>query len=204
MNTIDNVTAWFDRAAPAYGDGVVARAVKAWEARAVLAVSAPVPARVLELGCGAGDYTRRLLAAGAQEVVAVDRSSAMLRRAAGVGVRQVQSDAADLCLNDTFPLVFSAGMLEFVPDPSAVFAVAAGHAEPDAALVLFVPVAGMAGERYRRWHADHGVVVRLFDERSLQDLAAPSGWQLRAARRVWPFGLAARFSARSSLIPAED
>jgi len=190
---IDNVTAWFDHAAPAYGDGLAARMVKAWEARAVLALASPVPARVLELGCGAGDYTRRLLAAGAMEVVAVDRSPAMLTRAGGARVRQVQCDAADLSLNDTFPLVFSAGMLEFVPDPAAVFSVATAHAAPDAALTLFVPVTGLAGERYRAWHASHGVVVRLFDEGALRELGAAAGWTLTATRRVWPFGLAARF-----------
>lgn len=197
---IDNVTAWFDRAAPGYGGGLAARLVKGWEARAVLGLASPVPARVLELGCGAGDYTRRLLAAGAIEVVAVDRSPAMLRRAAGEGVRQVQCDAADLRLDDTFPLVFSAGMLEFVPDAAAVFAVAAAHAAPDAALVLFVPVVGLAGERYRAWHASHGVDVRLFDEAALRDLGAASGWQMTSTRRVWPFGLVARFRASNKTI----
>jgi SAM-dependent methyltransferase len=201
---LDNVTAWFDRAAPAYGDGVFARLVKAWEARAVFAVTGPVPSPVLELGCGAGDYTRRLLAAGAREVVAVDRSLAMLDRARGDGVRTILSDAAHLSLSETFPLVFSAGMLEFVPDPTAVFAVAAAHAQPDAALVMFVPVVGVAGERYRAWHASHGVVVQLFDERALEGLGAAWGWRLVATRRVWPFGLAARFCRSFLNISSED
>jgi len=79
--------------------------------------------RVLELGCGTGEYT--LFAAGlAGMVVGVDVSEGMLEalaeRADTQGVRNLhalQGDVADLALGDTsFDFVYSFSTLYYVPD----------------------------------------------------------------------------------------
>lgn len=70
---------------------------------AVLELCAPVGgARVLDLGCGEGYVARKLMRAGACEVVGVDLSGAMIDAArseearAPLGVRYEQGDATDL------------------------------------------------------------------------------------------------------------
>jgi SAM-dependent methyltransferase len=189
---VDAVTAWFEAAAPAYARGGLGRATQAWEARAVMAMVGGVPPRALELGCGSGAYTRRLRAAGASEVVAVDRAPAMVAAAAGPGVRGVVADAAELALGEVFDLVLCAGMLEFVDRPERVLARAADHLAAAGRVVLFVPRPGLGGRAYQAWHAGHGVPVRLFDEAAVDALARGAGLRVTASRRVLPFGLAAR------------
>lgn len=161
-----------------------------------MAEAAPVQGRVLELGCGAGAYSRRLVAAGAEAVVAVDRSAAMLRAASAPGVEPLNADAALLSLPERFGLVVSAGMLEFVPDPGAVLRVVRAHLTPDGRAVLLVPRDGWLGDRYRAWHGSHGVPVRLFSRASLTAAADAAGLRVERAREVAPFALVARLRAR--------
>jgi SAM-dependent methyltransferase len=70
-------------------------------------VHAAVPdgAKILELGCGTGRVTRRLVALG-HPVVAVDESAEMLRELYGVaGVETVQGRIEELDLGRRFPVV---------------------------------------------------------------------------------------------------
>ena len=72
--------------------------------------------RVLEVGCGTGAITKRLLAAGAQ-VTAIDRSSDMLdvarRRAPGADYRQCDVTSAEL--GDGYDCVVLAFVLHELP-----------------------------------------------------------------------------------------
>jgi len=77
----------------------------------------------LDLACGPGAFTRRLLdAAGERLVVAVDSSLAMLRRArrAAPGAALVRADALTLPFqNDAFGAVVSLAALDLFPDAEA-------------------------------------------------------------------------------------
>jgi ubiquinone/menaquinone biosynthesis C-methylase UbiE len=188
----DAVTAWFEAVASTYDRGWTARATKAWEARAVMKLVGPTSGRVLELGCGAGAYTRRLLAAGASEVVAVDRAAAMAALAAGPGVRTVVADATKLALGERFPIILCAGMLEFVDDVGAVMATMERHLAPGGRAVVFVPRRCLAGHLYRAWHLRHGLAGRLFDLDALASAGREAGLAIHTARDVLPFGLVAR------------
>jgi SAM-dependent methyltransferase len=94
---------------------------------------------VLELGAGAGFYTRELTRRGARQVWAVDISSAMLAALPAGRITPVLGDAAMIRLDRRFPVPLSTGMLEFVADPAAMLANAAHHAEASARFVILVP-----------------------------------------------------------------
>jgi len=80
--------------------------------------------RVVDLGCGTAELTRRLHEAlGARETLGIDASPAMLERArvrAGAGLRVEQGDIADFRGDGAFDLVFSNAALHWLPDHRAL------------------------------------------------------------------------------------
>jgi SAM-dependent methyltransferase len=147
---------------------------------------------VLELGAGAGFYSRELTHRGARQVWAVDISSAMLAALPAGRITPVLGDAATIRLERRFSVLLSTGMLEFVDDPAAVIANAAHHAEPGACFVILAPRASILGQLYRGFHRSHGIDVRLFDRNWFATFAPRSGWQVRTIAQVAPFSLIVR------------
>jgi SAM-dependent methyltransferase len=147
---------------------------------------------VLELGAGAGFYTRELTRRGARQVWAVDISSAMLAALPPGRITPVLGDAATIRLERRFPVLLSTGMLEFVDDPAAVLANAAHHAETGARFVILAPQATILGHLYRGFHRSHGIDIHLFDRNWFDAFAPRSGWQVHASARVGPFSLVVR------------
>jgi SAM-dependent methyltransferase len=147
---------------------------------------------VLELGAGAGFYTRELTRRGARQIWAVDISGAMLAALPAGRITPVLGDAATIGLDRRFPVVLSTGMLEFVDDPAAVLANAAHHAETGARFVILAPQANILGHLYRRFHRSHGIGIHLFDRTWFETFAPSSGWHVRAMARVPPFSLVVR------------
>jgi trans-aconitate methyltransferase len=94
---------------PALGDGVLA----------LLAVQ--TGERVLDLGCGDGVLTARLIAAGAA-VIGVDSAPAMVAAARSRGVDARLGDASALDVEPPFDAVFSNAALHWVPRAEAVVA----------------------------------------------------------------------------------
>lgn len=165
------------------------------EARALLRVVGPVEGRrVLDLGAGAGYYTRLVLGRGARDAVAVDLSRAMVAEVGPERTLRLVADAAGVSLRRRFDLILTAGVLEFARDPVAVLANAAVLAAPGAALAALVPVDSAGGRLYRSYHRRHGIAVRLYSRESLGGAAAAAGWRLEATQRVWPYTLVARLA----------
>jgi SAM-dependent methyltransferase len=194
---LDRTTEYFNRQAASYQvastRGLWSR-IRSRESRAVMALANPVEgADVLELGCGAGFYTRALLARGAVHVWAVDRATEMLRALPRDGVTPVLGDAATVELGRTFPLIVAAGIFEFVA-PARVLANAAAHAAPGARLVVLYSAPTLAGRAFRAFHARHGVDARLHSRAEFDEAAAGSGWSIGEWRACGLFGLAARYS----------
>ncbi len=105
---------------------------------------------ILELGCGAGFYTRLLLALDARHVWAVDLSMQMLEQLPKEGVTPVLGDATKVDPGRKFDTLASAGMLEFVPDAEAALRHAAACATAGARLVLLFPTDTLLIFSYRR------------------------------------------------------
>ena len=75
--------------------------------------------RVLDLGCGDGALTQRLVAAGCQ-VVAIDSSPEQVWAALERGLDARVADAAALGFDDEFDAVFSNAVLHWIKDADAV------------------------------------------------------------------------------------
>ena len=77
--------------------------------------------RVLDIGCGDGALTERLVGAGCR-VVAIDSSAAQVRAARARGIDARVADARDLHFDREFDAVFSNAVLHWVTDPDAALA----------------------------------------------------------------------------------
>lgn len=194
---LNDATEYFNRQAADYGaasNRFPWSWLRAWERRSVLGLMGPLHrAEVLELGCGAGYYTRVLLQEGAARVWAVDRAQEMLRQLPpDPRITTVQGDAASVRLERTFPAIAALGVFEFV-EASDVLRNAALHADPRAWLVVLFSLQSVPGMLIRGFHASHGVDARLYSLRHFEHAARSTGWQLEANRKAGLFGMAARF-----------
>jgi len=81
---------------------------------------APQPGeRILDLGCGDGALTLRLLEQGCS-VVAVDASAEMVEAARALGLDARRMDGQALLFSNEFDAVFTNAALHWMPDPEAV------------------------------------------------------------------------------------
>lgn len=85
--------------------------------------------RILDLGCGDGALTQRLLQAGAN-VVGIDASADMVDAARAAGIDARVADASVLDFGPEFDAVFSNAALHWMTDPDAVIAGVARALKP--------------------------------------------------------------------------
>jgi SAM-dependent methyltransferase len=147
---------------------------------------------ILELGAGAGFYTREFVQSGARHVWAVDLSEAMLASLPPGPITRVVGNAAEIELGRCFEVIVCAGMMEFVTEPASVLANAARHAKPRARFVILAPRRGGFSHLYRHFHRRHDLNIHLFDRGWFEMHAPRVGWQIAAAVAVPPFSLAVR------------
>lgn len=185
------VETYFSAAAPSYDRRSrlgIWRWQRAREAAAVFAALGDCRGEsALDLGCGAGYYTRELLARGARHVTAVDISPAMLGQLPTSMVTPVLGDAEQVRLGRRFRLIVIAGVLEFCPHADTVVFNAANHLPPGGRIALLAPRANSAGVIYRHFHRRHGIAVRLFTRDEIWALARQSNLRILSQRMVAPF-----------------
>jgi len=86
----------------------------------VFALLAPQPGeKILDLGCGDGALTEKLVAAGA-DVIGVDASAAMVEAVRAKGLDAQVMDGGNLGFEEAFDAVFSNAALHWMLDPDAV------------------------------------------------------------------------------------
>ncbi|MBI5105836.1 MAG: methyltransferase domain-containing protein [Solirubrobacterales bacterium] len=135
--------------------------------RDLLALVTPVPGgQVVDLGCGTGRLTaevhRRVRARG---TVGVDRSSAMLERAAAVsggGLRFVRADIAEWEPEHAVDLVFSNAALHWVADHERLLARLTSWLAPGGQLAVQVPA--------NHDHPSHVTAARIASEPPFADV----------------------------------
>lgn len=111
----DDLYEWLDSHAEYYPD-------ERWEWRVIedLVSEAALkgPVSVLEFGAGAGFLLQRLKKAGANRVVAIERSKLAVDKLKSKGIEAIEADAAETLLaGHQFDFVFSFHCLEHVKDP---------------------------------------------------------------------------------------
>jgi trans-aconitate 2-methyltransferase len=146
----------------------------------LVALIAPAPRlRVVDLGCGPGTLTRRLLERfGDAEIVGVDSSAAMLAKAnelAAPGLRFVQGSIEELAaggvVDGAIDLMFSNAALHWVPDHAALVGKLVSRLSPRGQLAVQLPAddynsarsifSDVAGWRYQLATLDIGAYAEL-------------------------------------------
>jgi SAM-dependent methyltransferase len=158
---------------------------------------------VLDVGAGTGRYAERALDLGAERVVAVDPSAAMIRhleevragRADGARLELFHGDLVDLPTDTPFDVVIMNGVLDYATDPDALLAQAWGRCS--GRLIATVPDrrALRAPIRRRYWRL-RGLHTCYFDRREVRGLAARAGLRRFDVERLGPIFLL-NASARS-------
>jgi SAM-dependent methyltransferase len=139
---------------------------------------------VLDLGCGQGFLTRSLVGGGAESVVAVDISSAYLRRLAGTPrVTPVLVNAERLPFVSSFDLVVSTDVMEHVLNIGSFLVSVNDALRPRGRVVIrvpyrenLIPYAQQAGCKYELVH------LRAFDRTVLHDALTSAGFEIE---RTW-------------------
>jgi len=142
---------------------------------------------VLDLGCGAGFYTRYCLQQGARRVLAVDFSPRMVEQLPRSRVTAIVADAKGINLDNPVPKIVCAGLLEFVDSPEEVLTNARRLVVSDGTMVCLVPPDNLAGRLYRKFHQRNDVGISLFSEAAFGDLASRAGWTVDKLVSVFPY-----------------
>lgn len=151
---------------------------------------------VLDLGCGAGFYTRDCLNRGAREVIAVDFSARMIEQLPKDKITTIVADATEVKLNKPVPKIICAGLLEFVASPQDVLINARRMVTPEGIMVCLIPPDNLAGRLYRKYHQGNGVNISLFSKPSFVELANRAGWCLDKHSFVFPYTSVYRLRVR--------
>lgn len=137
---------------------------------------------VLDVGCGSGRYVAEYARRGAQLVVGVDESAAMLELAQElvdhVGIadrcRLVRADFMELPLAERFDVVIAMGVFDYVASPEA-FLTRMVRASRGVVVASF-PGRSLVRMRLRRWrYRRRGCEVYFYEEADVRRLLAAAG-----------------------------
>jgi trans-aconitate 2-methyltransferase len=139
----------------------------------LIALVRPRPAmRVVDLGCGTGELTRRLHEQlGAADTLGLDSSETMLAESAeraGGGLRFRRADIAAFDAEGAYDLIFSNAALHWLPDHPALLARLRRALAPDGQLAVQMP--------FNFDHPSHTVAAALAREEPFRD--ALGGWAI--------------------------
>lgn len=149
----------------------------------------------LEFGCGAGFYTRILMALGIKHITAIDMSQTMIQQLPKERVTGITGNAEIMDLDKKFEVILSAGMLEFTQEPEKVIRNARAHAANGGVMIILAPKKCFWGRFYHCYHKYHGLNIHLFQVGELADIAERNNWKLSGFINVWPFTLIMKFRA---------
>jgi len=199
MKNMNRVRSFFDKAATNYqtnSDSWPWCWLRSKERSAVLKLLGTVSGKtVLDVGSGAGYYTRMALDLGATHVVALDFSQNMINQLPKNNVTGLVGDASQIKLEKRFSHFIMAGLLEFAPDPSAVFANMFIHAQNGADMIVLAPKNNIWGRIYKRYHRRHEISINLFTTEDLLELGERVGWDTVSVKHVFPFSMVVGFKA---------
>lgn len=152
----------------------------------------PSKRTVIDVGCGAGFYSRAAKRAG-KWVHAVDAAPAMVARVEPhVDVAEV-ADIETFAPPRTYDVVICCGVLDFVARPDQAFDNLCRLCAPGGRLVVLLPRAGAGSLLYLLEKRLHGLGVNIYRRDWLIRLARRHGLELTAHRQPLPFNMALLF-----------
>ena len=186
-----NVHRYFERQSSKYTDSASSllwRWQRRRETAAVDSLMGSVSGQeILDLGCGAGHYTRHFLATGARHITAVDFSPSMISQLPDTCVTGIVEDVTNVRIPKTFPRIICAGVLEFVSSPEELLSRARNLISQSGAMVCLLPPDNWAGRLYRAYHRRHYFEISLFRNGYFEEICRKSGWEIEARRFVFPY-----------------
>lgn len=160
------------------------------------------PSTVVDLGCGTGQLTQRLIRGFPDaNIVGVDLSDGMLTEAA-VRLRQVGGDGQPLVRADALQLPFAPSSIDLVvctesfhwyPDQAAALAELARVLNPGGRLLIasIATVTGAGDRLLRGVTSAGGRTIRALPPHRMRELLARSGFEVISQHRVPRLGLIA-------------
>ena len=160
------------------------------------------PSTVVDLGCGTGQLTQRLIRALPNaNIVGVDLSDGMLTEAA-VRLREVGGDTQPLVQADAMQLPFAPSSIDLVvctesfhwyPDQAAALAELARVLNPGGRLLIasIATVTGAGDRLLRGATGAGGRTIRALPPHRMRELLARSGFEVISQHRVPRLGLIA-------------
>lgn len=143
------------------------------EQKSVMQAVDPFPGMTcLELGCGAGFYTKPLKNWATSLLLVVDFSQNMLKQLNIPDLKKVRADIQNIKFRRSFDRVVCAGALEFLPNHDLFFANLKNYLSQDGKAVLLIPRKGLWGYAYKLFHYFHGIKIRLYGQNELINILA--------------------------------
>jgi len=159
--------------------------VRAAEWRAIrAALDLGAGQQVLDAGCGAGFFARRMAAEAAVGIEGIDASAAMVEAFRQLGFPGWVDRAETFVGEHPYDRVLAAGVLEFVEHPERALGNLARLLRPGGRLVCLVPAGGPAGAVYRAVHLHWGCPTWIRPPRRYAALGAEQGLASVLCRRA--------------------
>ncbi len=136
--------------------------------------------RCIDLGCGAGYYTKLLLSYSPKMTIAVDRSLTMLKQLESNNILRAQADIQAVAFQKPFDRVLCAGALEFLESIDPFLENAKSLLAKDGLMAILLPKRGIWGFCYKFFHWSHSVPIQLFSYRMLEKKLNKLGFQIKA------------------------
>jgi ubiquinone/menaquinone biosynthesis C-methylase UbiE len=124
----------------------------------------------IELGCGAGFYTKRLATHNPSILIAVDMSENMLVELNDSRVKCVRADIENIKFKMVFDRVLCAGAIEFLSDIKKFLSNLKALLSHSGKAVLLIPKKGLVGKFYKAFHRSHSVQVSIYGIGELKKL----------------------------------
>lgn len=146
---------------------------------------------IIELGCGTGYYTEKLLRYAPNSITAIDLEPKMLAKLPkNDKIIAINADVTTLDLKQQYHLAFSAGMLEFVANPLQVLIKTHSLLKPGATFILLIPTKTISGFFYKMYHKRNNININLFEINSFKLSAKHTGWKVKNYRTCGLFSMA--------------
>ena len=152
--------------------------------------------KCIDLGCGAGYYTRLLLEYSPSLIVGVDRSISMLSNLKHEKLMKTQADIQNVAFQKPFDRVLCAGALEFLEELDPFLSNAKSILAADGVMAILLPKRGLVGYMYKLFHWSHSVPIQLFSYRKLVKKLDKWGFKLEQIISPTPMTYVLRISHR--------
>ncbi len=190
MDQRNKVDRYFLRCANDYGLKSELGLWRAWKENEFKSLLSLLPTlqgqSVLEVGCGKGWYTKRLINFKPRLYVAVDRLHPMINPVNKV--LMVVGDLTKLPFKCSFDYILCFGALEFIKNPNCFFQQAKQLLNTKGRIIVQVPTNNFFGQLYKIYHAFHGLNIHLFSDKTLQKLSLNNGLVATAKQITMFFG----------------